>query len=203
MKRSTLILFLIPLIGLFAYSFVADPNAVVHASAYGGGSSATVPAKSVLIGVARPSARVAHAFEDRQSYVLQGNVGVNVRAALNANNGALRHVIVQPGTTWSFGASIAPIDALGDLPVVCGPAGCYAGGGWCDLAAMYMRTAFAAGLSPSFPQHSGISQPFPGILLNNDGSGGDLRITNTLSYPIQFRAEEQDDTLVVTLDVLQ
>src|SRR5436309_122046 len=33
---------------------------------------------------------------------MAGDVGFNVRAALDANGGALRHVTIQPGATWSF-----------------------------------------------------------------------------------------------------
>jgi hypothetical protein len=136
---------------------------------------------------------------DSRSYVLEGDVGTNVRAALSANNGAIQHFTIQPGETWSFGRSIAPISAMGYLPRVCGPAGCYEGGGWCDLSAMYVRVADQLGLQSNFPAHGGISDPrFPGILLNDDGSGGDLTITNTTTSPVTFVASEQDGTLTIS-----
>jgi hypothetical protein len=136
---------------------------------------------------------------DTRSYVLQAEVGVNVRAALNANNGRIRHFTLQPGETWSFGRSIAPISAMGYLPVVCGPAGCNSGGGWCDLTAMYVRVAEQIGLQSSFPAHDGVADPrFPGILLNDDGSGGDLTITNTTNIPVTFDAIEEGGTLTIT-----
>lgn len=136
--------------------------------------------------------------QDVQAYVLAGDVGVNVRAALNANGGALRRFTLAPGASWSFGRSIAPISALGPLPVVCGPAGCNPGGGWCDLAAMYVRAARQLGLRADFPPHAGVSDPdMPGILLDEWGNGGDLILTNTTGRPVTFEAFEQDGALVV------
>jgi hypothetical protein len=135
---------------------------------------------------------------DTQSYVLAGDIGVNVRAALNANGGALQSFTIQPGETWSFGRSIAPISAMGMLPVVCGPAGCSVGGGWCDLAAMYVRVADQLGLQSTFPAHAGVGDTrMPGILLDEWGAGGDLQITNTTARAITFGSVEQDGALVV------
>lgn len=133
------------------------------------------------------------------AYLLQGDVGVNVRAALNANGGALQDFVIAPGATWSFGHSIAPISAMGYLPVVCGPAGCNAGGGWCDLSAEYVKVADQLRLRSSFPPHAGVSDPrFPGILIDEHGDGGDLTITNTLGQPVRFQAYEENGTLIVT-----
>jgi hypothetical protein len=132
------------------------------------------------------------------AYLLQGDVGVNVQAALNAKGGALQAFRIEPGATWSFGRSIAPISALGSLPVVCGPAGCYAGGGWCDLSALYVKVADELGLDSRFPAHAGVSDTrFPGILLDEWGGGGDLTITNTTSTPVAFRAYAEGDTLII------
>lgn len=131
-------------------------------------------------------------------YLLQGDTGVNVTAALNANGGALMGFTIGPGETWSFGHSIAPISALGHLPVVCGPAGCNAGGGWCDLSALYVKVADQLGLVSSFPAHAGVSDPrFPGILLDENGNGGDLQITNTTGVTAVFRARVEGDSLIV------
>lgn len=132
------------------------------------------------------------------AYLLQGDVGTNVRAALQANGGALQSFVIQPGQTWSFGHSIAPISALGSLPVVCGPAGCYAGGGWCDLSALYVKVADELGLASSFPAHAGVSDTrFPGILLDEWGGGGDLQITNTTRQTVAFQARQEGDTLII------
>lgn len=137
--------------------------------------------------------------QDRQSYVLAGDIGVNVVAALNANGGALQAFTIPPGASWSFGRSIAPISALGHLPVVCGPAGCNPGGGWCDLAAMYVRVCRQlVGCEPQYPAHSGVNDPnMPGIMLAEDGSGADLIITNTGSAPLTFGAWQEGGDLVV------
>jgi hypothetical protein len=133
-----------------------------------------------------------------QPYLLQGDVGVNVQAALNANGGTLQAFRIEPGATWSFGRSIAPISALGSLPVVCGPAGCYAGGGWCDLSALYVKVADELGLDSRFPAHAGVSDTrFPGILLDEWGGGGDLTITNTTRQTAAFRAFMEGDTLII------
>lgn len=132
------------------------------------------------------------------AYLLQGDIGVNVMAALNANGGALRDFTIPPGATWSFGHSIAPISAMGYLPVVCGPAGCNAGGGWCDLSAEYVKVADQLGLESSFPAHAGISNPrFPGILLDENGDGGDLLITNTLAQPVHFQAQSDGGSVTI------
>jgi transcriptional regulator with XRE-family HTH domain len=66
----------------------------------------------------------------------------NVLAALGANGGALRHVIVPPGETWSFNRAIGDPDLL-DLVTM---SGVY-GGGWCDLASRYVLA-----LRPLLPQ---------------------------------------------------
>jgi hypothetical protein len=57
-------------------------------------------------------------------------------------------------------------------------------------------------LHPDYPQHTGIAEPFPGIWLNNDGTGSDLRITNTLARPVAFRASEDASALVVSAGML-
>ncbi len=138
------------------------------------------------------------AYVTSQPYLLQGDIGTNVRAALNANDGALLAFEIGPGETWSFGRSIKPISALGYLPVVCGPAGCNPGGGWCDLSALYVKVADQLGMESHFPAHVGVSDPrFPGILLNDGDDSGDLTIYNPTSSPVRFRAFEQDGLLIV------
>jgi hypothetical protein len=131
-------------------------------------------------------------------HLLQGAVGTNVLAALNANGGAIQAFTIPPGGTWSFGHGIAPIAALGPLPVVCGPAGCYAGGGWCDLSALYVRVADQLGLTSRFPAHDGVADPrFPGILLDDNGDGGDLTIHNPTDRAVTFQTRVDGDRLVI------
>lgn len=149
-------------------------------------------------GARNEQAPQGEASDSTSGYILQGDVGVNVRAALNANGNKMRDFTIQPGETWSFGHTLAPVSALGDLPTVCGPAGCFPGGGWCDLAAIYMRTADKMGMPTAYPQHGGISYPFPGILVDNDGNGGDLKITNNRGKAVRFITTENGDTLTVT-----
>lgn len=133
-----------------------------------------------------------------EPYLLRGDVGTNVSAALNANGGALMGFTIPPGQTWSFGHTIAPISGMGYLPVVCGPAGCNAGGGWCDLSALYVRVADQLGLESHFPAHAGVSDPrFPGILLDDAGNGGDLTITNTTGQAVTFQTRVDGDRLIV------
>lgn len=132
------------------------------------------------------------------AYLLQGDVGTNVLTALNANDGALMGFTIQPGETWSFGRSIKPISAMGYLPTVCGPAGCYAGGGWCDLSALYVKVADQLGLESSFPAHAGVSDTrFPGILLNDSNDDGDLTIYNPTPAPVTFRASVEGGVVTV------
>lgn len=65
---------------------------------------------------------------------LIGDVGFNVRAALDANHGALRAVTIPPGATWSFNAAVGDPRRLSLRTV----SGVY-GGGWCDLASRYVQ----------------------------------------------------------------
>ncbi len=164
-------------------------------------SSVTPPAPFSGLTEPQPSASMGQAAEARVEgapYLLQGDVGTNVRAALGANGGALMGFVIQPGATWSFGHSIAPISALGALPVVCGPAGCNAGGGWCDLSALYVKVADQLGLQSTFPAHIGVADTrFPGILLDEQGNGGDLLVTNPTERPVTFQAQIEGDTLLI------
>lgn len=130
------------------------------------------------------------------AYMLQGDVGVNVTAALNANGGALMGFTIQPGETWSFGHSIAPISAMGPLVY----AGGVYGGGFCDLSAEYLKVAQQLGLEVHYVQHAGVSTPFPSIWLSEQGdgeSGQDLLITNTTSQVARFQTSQQDGILIV------
>jgi len=131
---------------------------------------------------------------DEQPGLLSGDVGINIRAALNANGGSVRHFIIQPGQSWDFGRAIAPVSAMGYLPVVGGNPG----GGWCNLAAMYITNADQLNLRSDFPIHTGnYGDRFPGIFINDDGSGRTLVITNTKDRPVEFWAREHGDVLIV------
>jgi hypothetical protein len=179
----------------FRHALWASPWAASH---YGWGASWPVEETRAL-GLPPPVSLPNNlARATGPAYLLQGDVGVNVRAALDANEGALQRFEIQPGHTWSFGRSIAPISALGSLPVVCGPAGCYAGGGWCDLSALYVKVADELGLHSDFPAHAGVANTrFPGILLDEWGGGGDLTITNTNNTAVAFRVFMEGDTLII------
>jgi hypothetical protein len=89
--------------------------------------------------------------------------GLNVKAALDANNGALRNVVINDGERWSFNKSIGNPDQLKLLWV----SGVY-GGGWCDLACRYVQALKGLGLRIThgadmdsndivFLQHGGIA----------------------------------------------
>lgn len=121
---------------------------------------------------------------------LSGDMGHNVRAALDASNGALRDVIIRPGETWSFNAGVGSpaylrVRIVGGVP----------GGGWCDLASRYVQ-ALRLVLPPeafTFPNHvrtTGIglldvADEDAVAIWNIDGQPGsfggrqDLQITNT------------------------
>ena len=89
--------------------------------------------------------------------------GLNVKAALDANNGALRNVVIKDGERWSFNQTIGDPDQLHLVNV----SGVY-GGGWCDLACRYVQALKGLGLQIShgadmssndivFLQHGGIA----------------------------------------------
>lgn len=121
--------------------------------------------------------------------------GVNVRAALNARNGALRHVIIRPGETWSFNAAIGDPEALTLATIV------HPGDGWCNLAARYAQVARAAGLIVRFQDH-GVGDLGGGVensvaIWNVGGLSGttdgrqDLELTNPTDHIVTLEAIEQ------------
>lgn len=150
-----------------------------------------------------PAAPVDMAFAAQVSsstLTASGDFGTNVRAALNANGGAIQNFTIQPGETWSFGHSIAPISAMGYLPNVGGNPG----GGWCDLGALYVEVADQLGLESGVPPHgAGYGPRFPGILLDENGNGADLTITNTRPEPIAFHVIIDGDTFRVEAGSVQ
>lgn len=139
---------------------------------------------------------------------LAGDVGFNVRAALDASGGALRRVTIAPGATWSFNAAVGDpsyvsIRTVGGVP----------GGGWCDLASRYVQAV--RGLLPDeaiqFRNH--VESTGIGLLdvddadavaiwniggePGNGGGRGDLMITNTLASPLHFEVVTFGDNDVV------
>lgn len=141
---------------------------------------------------------------------LAGDVGYNVRAALDASNGALRDVTIRPGETWSFNASIG-LPARVHVRVVAG----VLGGGWCDLASRYVQ-ALRPVLPPeafAFPNHVhttgigllNVANADAVAIWNIDGQPGsfggrqDLQITNTSGATLRLIVAEgpEPDQIVV------
>lgn len=65
-------------------------------------------------------------------------------------------------------------------------------------AALYVKVADQLGLESSFPAHAGVSDTrFPGILLDENGNGGDLTIYNPTPAPVWFRATQDGGSVVI------
>ncbi len=88
--------------------------------------------------------------------------GWNVKAALDANSGALRNITINDGEQWSFNETMGDIPAS-ELKTIIHP-----GDGWCDLACRYVQVFKALGLRIThgttmdsndlvFLQHGGIA----------------------------------------------
>lgn len=134
-----------------------------------------------------------------------GDVGFNIRAALDASGGAIRNVRIAPGQTWSFNAAVGD-PAHVEVRSING----IAGGGWCDLASRYVQ-ALRPLLPPdaiAFPNHLRVTNGIRiadvadadavsiwniGGQAGSAGGAQDLQITNTLSVPIQIKVEEAAD----------
>ncbi|MCS6841207.1 MAG: VanW family protein [Roseiflexus sp.] len=145
---------------------------------------------------------------------LAGDVGYNVRAALDASNGALRNVIIRPGETWSFNASVGP-PARVHVRVVAG----VPGGGWCDLASRYVQ-ALRPVLPPeafAFSNHVrttgigllNVADEDAVAIWNIDGQPGsfggrqDLQITNTTEATLQLVVVEGPSSDQIVVRALQ
>lgn len=141
---------------------------------------------------------------------LDGDIGYNVRMALDANGGALRRIVLLPGTSWSFNASVGDPRSL-RLRVV---GGVY-GGGWCDLASRYVQA-----LRPLLPPHAftyvnhvastgvrlaNVADADAVAIWNIDGQPGtwggrlDLVIANPLDVPIMLEAIEHERPRTVVI----
>jgi transcriptional regulator with XRE-family HTH domain len=117
----------------------------------------------------------------------------NVVAALEANNGALQHVVIPPNDVWSFNRTVGDPDLLQLEPLY----GVY-GGGWCDLASRYTMV-----LRPLLPPESfefirhidstgfglqGVPDDDGVVIWNGNRADGeqDLRIHNTSGRTIRI-----------------
>jgi hypothetical protein len=144
---------------------------------------------------------------------LAGDVGHNVRLALDANGGALKEVVIPPGATWSFNAAVGnPAPLVSNLRSVAG----VLGGGWCDLASRYVQAARPV-LPPEairFPNHVqtagiglwNVANEDAVAIWNIDGQPGsfggrqDLEITNTTDRPLRFRAVEGGGAVTIVAE---
>jgi hypothetical protein len=135
---------------------------------------------------------------------IRGEMGYNIEIALNANNGALRSVIIRPGETWSFNQTIGHPK---NLPRMYYIAGVY-GGGWCDLAGRYVQVGRQLGLTPTFEQHggvalSGLSVADSPYIWNIDGTAGnfngaqDLLLRNNTLNTVTLKAIKVGDSVVI------
>lgn len=132
--------------------------------------------------------------------------GINVRAALTANDNALQNVTIQPGETWSFNASVGN-PALLSLATIVHP-----GDGWCNLAARYAQVSRALGLTPQFEDHHAGDLgggPENSVAIWNIGGepgfeGGrqDLMITNTTNRIVRFQAQEMDSGVIIVASAI-
>lgn len=135
---------------------------------------------------------------------LGGDVGINVRAALDARNGALRNVTVRPGETWSFNETVGHPDKVTIVDVNGVP-----GGGWCDLSSRYVEAARSV-LPDSALQFQRHVPPLRNVrpedsvsIWNIDGTRGsaggrmDLLIHNASATTIRFIVVEERQAIKV------
>jgi hypothetical protein len=137
-----------------------------------------------------------------------GDVGFNVLSALGARDGALRSVVIGPGETWSFNATVgSPADVeirtVGGVP----------GGGWCDLASRYVQAVrpllprdavqFVNHVTTAGIRIADVADDDAVSIWNIGGQAGsagqsqDLEITNTLNAPLRLQVIEQGDQQIV------
>jgi vancomycin resistance protein YoaR len=112
--------------------------------------------------------------------------------------------VVQPGQTWSFLATLGPLDAADGFPAV--PAtGSVAGtdpsGGVDTVATAVFEAAFASGMGDTLHHpHAVYASRFPiGLDAAVSAPGDDLRWTDTGSHPVFLYAAYADGTLTVAL----
>ena len=151
--------------------------------------SQTPPEAPVLSGAAVPQENSVF-----MALPADGSFRQNVVAALEANNGALQHVVIPPNEIWSFNRSIGDPDLL-PLDSVYG----VYGGGWCDLASRYVIVLrpFLPPESFEFIRHidstgyglEGVPDDDAVVIWNSNGGGDeqDLRIHNTSGRTITIQ----------------
>ncbi len=135
-------------------------------------------------------------------YLGSDGCGINARVAVAANSGALKNVVIVPGETWSFNAT------MGD-PQYINYVTCYGvpGGYWCDVAARYLQVGRALGLTPTF-QHHGIQLVDvdweDSVAIWNEGgvagAGQDLLLTNNTQHTVHMWFIENGETGVISGD---
>ena len=139
---------------------------------------------------------------------LAGDVGFNVLSALGARGGALRSVIIHPGETWSFNATVGS-PANVEVRTISG----VPGGGWCDLASRYVQAVrpllprdavkFINHVTTAGIRLADVADDDAVSIWNIDGQAGsagqsqDLEITNTLAAPLHLQVVEHDDQQIV------
>lgn len=159
---------------------------------------------------AAPSAAAPSANDESQRCApaplsLSGDAGVNIRAALHANNGQLQRVVILPGKTWSFNAALGDPRRIDDLREVNG----ILGGGWCNLASRYVQAArmilpdnavlmrlHPNGLPNVDPQDAPSIWNPDGVMGFADGRS-DVLITNVMDRTIIITAVERRSSVVV------
>jgi len=185
----------------FKTALWASPWAASH---YSGGVG--WPQYQIEAAPAPPAAPAAPALSVPQfasnPISLAGDCGYNVQVAIDANGGALQHVVIWPGETFSFNASMGSPVAIPFVTCAGVP-----GGNWCNLAARYAQVARALGLVPQFEDH-GVGDlgggPENSVAIWNvggqagsEGESQDLEITNTTSQAVTFQTRVDGDRLIV------
>jgi hypothetical protein len=130
--------------------------------------------------------------------------GYNVKSALDMQKGALRHVVIESGDTWSFNEALGKPKYFPALKSVAG----IEGGGWCDLACRYIQVAKGLGLHTVYLQHGGIALNSCSVedspyIWTVDGIRGlekgrqDLLITNNTVYTAMIEVIEKDNAAII------
>jgi hypothetical protein len=174
--------------------------------------SAWAPSQTVRIAGGAPAPQaISGAAQPVTSSVplsLAGDVGFNVLSALDASNGALRSIIIRPGETWSFNATVGS-PALVAVRTIAG----VPGGGWCDLASRYVQAVrpllpadaiqFVNHVTTSGVRLADVTDEDAVSIWNMDGRPGsvgqsqDLQIANTLALPLYLQVVEQPGGQIV------
>ncbi|HEX5692547.1 MAG TPA: hypothetical protein VFX76_21175 [Roseiflexaceae bacterium] len=209
LSRSPMLLFAMFIVSTAVLFFNARNTPTSQLTLWNASSSivaAHTEAPAAVQGDAQPdtSNRTFRAVASSVPLGVVGDVGFNIRAALDASGGALRHVTVQPGATWSFNAAVGSpanveVRSVGGIP----------GGGWCDLASRYVQAARSLLPDSAIRFRNHVASTGIGLTdvadedtvaiwnidgqPGTDGTRGDLEITNTLDKPLFFQVIEYGD----------